>query len=213
MLPCFVKWQSGRNTWCTHIFGEKKNTKERDERNVGRPGGLCYGRWHSAIVAVCAASRSSLGMVWCYCDQTVRGRSTLAEVFNVVSILCVDIGVFNGAVRSKHAVNSTLVYFKLDAYCLPLSVQSQILTVWLDCCCFFFCLFVCLISPKRKRKEKKKKQADGQNCYTAFTRTQRCSSVHWCLDIFGILSSLSSESLRGSNENNAYNKTEKLLMN
>lgn len=47
----------------------------------------------------------------------------LAEVLNVVSIMCVDIGVVKGAVESKHAVNSTLVYFKLNANCLPLSVS------------------------------------------------------------------------------------------
>lgn len=37
----------------------------------------------------------------------------LAEVLNVVSIVCIDIGVVKGAVQSKHAVNSTLVYFNL----------------------------------------------------------------------------------------------------
>lgn len=138
-------------------------------------------------------------LLWPNCER----HSPLAEVFNVVSIMCVDIGVFNGAVWSKHAVNSTLVYFKLDAYCLPLSVQSQILTVWLDCCWFFlvfFFLFACLsVETLPKGKEKKKKQADGQNCYTAFTLAQTCSPVHWRLDIFGILSSLSLESPRGGN--------------
>lgn len=140
-------------------------------------------------------------MVWCYCDQTASGHSALAEVFNVVSIMCVDIGVFNGAVWSKHAVNSTRVYFKLNAYCLPLSVQSQILTVWRDCCCFwgvfvvFLFFFVCLLNLSQNEKKKRKKKTklmDG----TASTRAQRCSPVHWRLDMFGILSSLSLKSLR-----------------
>lgn len=29
VLPCFVKWQSGRNTWCAHIFPSRRNRKGR----------------------------------------------------------------------------------------------------------------------------------------------------------------------------------------
>lgn len=30
VLPCFVKWQSGRNTWCTHIFWGEKKTEMKE---------------------------------------------------------------------------------------------------------------------------------------------------------------------------------------
>lgn len=130
-----------------------------------------YGRCWSAIVQ-CTASRTR----WCEATVTKLFRVlALEEVLHVVSIVCVDIGVVKGAVQSKPAVNSTLVYFNLTpTSCLSAFYHGS----WLSDLVYVF-LFI--LSSKKQ--------------------PWRRSSVHWCLDIFGILSSLSLEALRGKKEN------------
>jgi len=71
-------------------------------------------------IVQCTASRISLAgdvkLLWPNC----WGAITLVEVLNVVSIVCIDLGVVNGAVQSKHAVNNTLVYFNwMPTACFP----------------------------------------------------------------------------------------------
>lgn len=100
--------------------------------------------------------------------------------------MCIDIGVVKGAVQSKHAVNSTLVYFNsTPTACLSAFNHGS----WLSDL-FYVLSFYSL--PKKNK-------LSGRTV-TQFCTTWRRSSVHWHLDIFGILSSLSLEALRGKKE-------------
>lgn len=68
----------------------------------------------------------------------------LVEVLNVVSIMCVDIGVVKGSVQSNHSVNMTLVYFNSTPSAW---LSAFIHGSWLSDLFFFGCLFI-LFPPK-----------------------------------------------------------------
>lgn len=87
--------------------------------------------------------------------------------------------------QRKHAVNSTLMYFNsTPTACLSAFNHGS----WLSDL-FYVCLFILFQNNLSGRT------------VTQFCITWSCSSVHWHLDIFGILSSLSLEALRGKKEN------------
>lgn len=168
-------------------------------KKCDRPERFCYGRWYSAIDQ-CTASRTSQG--WCDDTMTKLLRAlALVEVLNVVSIMCVDIGVVKGSVQSNHSVNTTLVYFNST----PTAWLSAFIHgSWLSDL-FYVCLFI-LFPPQ-------KKQPVRQKCYTAL----RYLEEFFCSLTFGYLWNtlvLVFRSTEGEKkEQNAYNKTEKLLMN
>lgn len=111
-------------------------------KKCDRPERFCYCRRYSAIDQ-CTASRTSQG--WCDDTMTKLLRAlALVEVLNVVSIMCVDIGVVKGSVQSNHSVNTTLVYFNST----PTAWLSAFIHgSWLSDL-FYVCLFI-LLPPKK----------------------------------------------------------------